>query len=351
MIMTKTSLSVIAQKAKVSIATVSRVLRTPNLTAPQTQLLVYQAMKALNVDMSKNLKDYQLVHQSNKILIIDNQLISKSLINFGIEQVLYEAGFQWFYWQFSYHVKNDIYHLIQYIKQNCFIGIIIINQAPYFNHLNNYKKSLPPIIFVNHFKNNFSCIHFDHMTIGFQTTKHLIDQGHNKIAIFVNSDKNANSSLFLQGYQQALHRINIQIDTDYIIQGCLTYEHGRDAVKTLLQRNKPPTALIFEDLSSLSCFDSNNNYAQNYLSSYRSLFGALHQANESLSQLLHPLAITYISYSNELQYNELDRLSRVNKPLYQMGCKSAQLLCEILKQDITSISQCHIIDTETFFIK
>ncbi|OTQ72794.1 hypothetical protein B6C99_10275 [Gilliamella sp. N-G2] len=351
MIMTKTSLSIIAKKAKVSIATVSRVLRTPNLTSTKTQLLVYQAMKALNVDLSKNLKDYQLVHQSNKILIIDNQLISKSLINFGIEQVLYEAGFQWFYWQFSYHVKNDIYHLIQYIKQNCFIGIIIINQAPYFNHLNNYKKSLPPIIFVNHFKNNFSCIHFDHMTIGFQTTKHLIDQGHNKIAIFVNSDKNANSSLFLQGYQQALNRINIQIDTDYIIQGCLTYEHGRDAVKTLLQSNKPPTALIFEDLSSLSCFDSNNNYAQNYLSSYRSLFGALHQAKESQSQQLHPLSITYISYSNDLQYNELDRLSRVNKPLYQMGCKSAQLLCDILKQDITSISQCHIIDTEMFFIK
>ncbi|WP_158092469.1 MULTISPECIES: LacI family DNA-binding transcriptional regulator [unclassified Gilliamella] len=349
--MTKTSLSIIAKKAKVSIATVSRVLRTPNLTSTKTQLLVYQAMKALNVDLSKNLKDYQLVHQSNKILIIDNQLISKSLINFGIEQVLYEAGFQWFYWQFSYHVKNDIYHLIQYIKQNCFIGIIIINQAPYFNHLNNYKKSLPPIIFVNHFKNNFSCIHFDHMTIGFQTTKHLIDQGHNKIAIFVNSDKNANSSLFLQGYQQALNRINIQIDTDYIIQGCLTYEHGRDAVKTLLQSNKPPTALIFEDLSSLSCFDSNNNYAQNYLSSYRSLFGALHQAKESQSQQLHPLSITYISYSNDLQYNELDRLSRVNKPLYQMGCKSAQLLCDILKQDITSISQCHIIDTEMFFIK
>lgn len=351
MIMTKTSLSIIAKKAKVSIATVSRVLRTPNLTSTKTQLLVYQAMKALNVDLSKNLKDYQLVHQSNKILIIDNQLISKSLINFGIEQVLYEAGFQWFYWQFSYHVKNDIYHLIQYIKQNCFIGIIIINQAPYFNHLNNYKKSLPPIIFVNHFKNNFSCIHFDHMTIGFQTTKHLIDQGHNKIAIFVNSYKNANSSLFLQGYQQALNRINIQIDTDYIIQGCLTYEHGRDAVKTLLQSNKPPTALIFEDLSSLSCFDSNNNYAQNYLSSYRSLFGALHQAKESQSQQLHPFSITYISYSNDLQYNELDRLSRVNKPLYQMGCKSAQLLCDILKQDITSISQCHIIDTEMFFIK
>jgi len=351
MIMTKTSLSVIARKAKVSIATVSRVLRTPNLTAPQTQLLVYQAMKALNVDISKNLKDYQLVHQSNKILIIDNQLISKSLINFGIEQVLHETGFQWFYWQFSYHAKNDIYHLIQYIKQNCFIGIIIINQAPYFSQLYNYKKSLPPIIFVNHFKNNFSCVHFDHLTIGFQTTQHLIDQGHNKIAIFVNSDKNANSSLFLQGYQQALQRINMPIDTDYIIQGCLTYEHGREAVRSLLQSNKPPSAIIFEDLSSLSCFDCDSYHAQNYLSSYRSLFGALHQAKESQSQLLHPLAITYISYSNDLQYNELDRLSRVNKPLYQMGCKSAQLLCQILKQDMTSLSQCHIIDTEMFFVK
>ena len=350
MIMTKTSLSIIAKKAKVSIASVSRVLRTPNLTSPQTQFLVYQAIKALNVDMSKNLKDYQPVHKSNKILIIDNQLISKSLINFGIEQVLHEAGLELFYWQFPYHVNNDIYYLIQYIKQNCFIGIIIINQAPYLSQLYNYKKSLPPIVFVNHFKNNFSCVHFDHLTIGFQTTQYLIDKGHNKIAIFINSDKNASSSLFLQGYQLALQRINMPVDVDYVIQGCLTYEHGRDAVKTLLQSNKPPTAIIFEDLSSLSCFDSNSNHAQNYLSNYRSLFGALNQAKESQSQQLHPLSITYISHCNELQYNELDRLSRVNKPLYQMGCKSAQLLCDILKQDIASLPQCHIIDTETFFI-
>ncbi|MCX8583643.1 MULTISPECIES: LacI family DNA-binding transcriptional regulator [unclassified Gilliamella] len=345
--MAKISLSMIAKEAKVSIASVSRVLRTPNLTSPQTQFLVYQAMKALNVDLSKNLKDYQPVHESNKILVVDNQLISKSLINFGIEQVLHEAGFQLFYLQFPYKVKNDLYYLIQYIKQNCFIGIIIINQAPYLTQLYSYKNSLPPIVFVNHFKKNFTCVHFDHLTIGYQTTQHLIEQGHNKIAIFINSDKNTNSSFFLQGYQQAFQRINMPIDSDYVIQGCLTYEHGRDAIKTLLQSNKPPTAVIFEDLSSLSCYDY--YHTQNYLSNYRSLFGALHQVKKSQSQLLHPLAITYISHTNDLQYNELDQLSRVNKPLYKMGCKSAQLLCDLLEHNMTSLSQCHTIDTEMFF--
>jgi LacI family transcriptional regulator, repressor for deo operon, udp, cdd, tsx, nupC, and nupG len=350
MIMAKVSLSTIAKKANVSIASVSRVLRTPDATSPQTQSLVYQAMKSLNVDMSKNLKEYQSVQQSNKILIVDNQLISKSLINFGIEQVLHEAEFQLFYLQFPYNVKNDIYYLIQYIKQNCFIGIIIINQAPYLTHLYNYKKSLPPMVFVNHFKNNFSCVYFDHLTIAFRTTQHLIKKGHTKIAIFVNSDKNTNSSLFLQGYQQALQRISMPIDSDYVIQGCLTYEHGREAIKTLLHSNKPPTAIIFEDLSSLSCFDSNSYYSQNYLTSFRSLLGALHQAKESQSQLSNPVSITYISHSNELQYNELDKLNRVNKPLYKMGCKSAQLLCHILKQNMTSLPQYHIIETEPFFI-
>ena len=69
--MAKITLSAIAKKAKVSVASVSRVLRTPNMTSSRTQSIVYQAMKALNVDLSENLKDYQLDHSSNRILIID----------------------------------------------------------------------------------------------------------------------------------------------------------------------------------------------------------------------------------------------------------------------------------------
>ena len=125
--MAKITLSAIAKKAKVSVASVSRVLRTPNMTSSRTQSIVYQAMKDLNVDLSENLKDYQLNHSSNRILIIDNQLISKSLINFGIEQALCEVKLQFCYLQFSYQDDCDIYHLIQYITQNRFIGILIIN--------------------------------------------------------------------------------------------------------------------------------------------------------------------------------------------------------------------------------
>ena len=348
--MAKITLSAIAKKAKVSVASVSRVLRTPNMTSSQTQSVVYQAMKALNVDLSENLKDYQLDHTSNRILIIDNQLISKSLINYGIEQALYAVKLQFCYLQFSYQDDSDIYHLIQYITQNRFIGILIINQAPYLNNLYSYKKSLPPMVFVNHFKHNFSCVYFDHLTIGFKTTQQLIKKGNQRIAIFVNSDKSINSSFFLQGYQQSFQRYNLPIDSDYIIQGCLTYEHGRDAIKTLLNSNKPPTAIIFEDLSSLSFFDSDSYYAQNYLSCYRSLFGALHQVNKSQSNQLKSMSIAYISHSNEYQYNDLDKLNRINKPLYEMGNKSVHLLCDLLKQNMTSLARCHIIETEAFFI-
>ncbi|WP_294843921.1 LacI family DNA-binding transcriptional regulator [uncultured Gilliamella sp.] len=348
--MSKVTLSAIAKKASLSIASVSRVLRTPSITSAQTQSRVYQAIEELNIDASNRITAQTTEIKSNKILILDNQLISKSLINFGLESLLQKENYQLEYLRFSYYGKADIYHLVQYITQHAFAGIIIINDAPYLENLYPFKKALPPIIFINHFVRDFSCVYFDHLMIGYQLTQYLINHYHKKIAILVNDKNKFNTSLLLQGYQQALYRGNISFDPNYLIQDCFTYEHGRLAIKSLLNSTNPPTAIICDDMLSLNYLDKKYIHNQNYLSNYRAVFGALHQAKESQSQLAKPLTITYISHFKELQYNELDTLSRINKPLLKMGEKAALLMCETIKKNIASPQQCHIIDTEKIFI-
>lgn len=347
--MAKATLSTIAKHANVSIATVSRVLKKPHLTSPLTQSKVYQTIQELNIATYDNVDARSNTNESKKILIIDNQLITHSLINYGLEQVLKLAEYQFFYIRFPYSDNHDIHHLISYLTQNLFAGIVVINDAPYLKTLSQYASNIPPIILVNHFSLDFNCVYFDHLTIAHQITKYFIDHSHNKIAILLSHYDKLSSTHFLQGYQQALHRADIAIETNYIIRDCFTYEHGRLAVKNLLNSNKPPTAFICADNSCLNYTDEKYFSEQHFHSRYHSVLGALDQINESQQYSVSTLALAYISHSQQRQYNELDRLNRINKPLYKMGQQAAILLCEILKLSHTTTKRYQLIETEPIF--
>ncbi|MCX8649457.1 LacI family DNA-binding transcriptional regulator [Gilliamella sp. B2776] len=347
--MAKKTLSTIAKQANLSIASVSRVLKKPHLTSPITQSKVYQAIEELNIDIHKNFKSRNDHHDSNKILVLDNQFITRTHINFGLEQTLTKAGFVTFYFRFPYHTRQDIHYLIKYISQHSFAGILVINDAPYLQELEKFKKVLPPIVLINHFSLNFICVHFDHLVIGHQITQYLLSNSHTKIAVLYNDKNKASSTLFLQGYKQALLRANLIVNKDYLIEDCFTYEHGKAAVKQLINSNSPPTAVICCDHINLNYLDEQCQKSEFFSTHYNVILGALHQAKESEIQLPKPLTITYLSHSTDRQYNELDKLSRINKPLYKMGQEAATLLCHYILNKLASTKHYHIIDTEAFF--
>ena len=347
--MAKKTLSTIAKQANLSIASVSRVLKKPHLTSPMTQSKVYQAIEELNIDIHNNFKPHNDHNGSNKILVLDNQFITRTLINYGLEQTLTQTGFAIFYFRFPYQTKKDIHYLIKYISQNSFAGILVINDAPYLQELEHFKKALPPIVLVNHFSLNFICVHFDHLVIGHQITQYLLNNSHSKIAVLFSDNNKISSTLFLQGYKQALLRANISINKDYLIEDCFTYEHGRAAIKQLINSNNPPTAIICCDNVNLNYLDERLQNYPSFSTNYSVILGALHQAKESEIQLPQPITITYLSHSTDRQYNELDKLSRINKPMYKMGQEAATLLCQYIRNELATTKRYHLIETETFF--
>ncbi|OCG01245.1 LacI family DNA-binding transcriptional regulator [Gilliamella sp. wkB112] len=346
MIKNKTTLATIAKHANVSIATVSRVLKKPNLTSPITQSKVFQAIEELHVDTCDKVNAHNTITNNKTILIIDNQLISHSLINYGIEQVLNATGYKIFYLRFPYSEDKDIQHLIRYATQNLFAGIIIINEAPYLTKLSQYMVCLPPVILVNHFHAEFNCVYFDHLIMAHQITKYLIEHAHHKIALLLGHPDKISSTHLLQGYKQALDRANLTIDTDYIIKDCFTYEHGQLAVKNLLSSNKPPTAIICADNINLSYLDEKYYNKQHYQLDYRAVLGALAQAH--IHQSTAP-TLVYISHSNQRHYNELDTLSRMYKPLYKMGQQAAALLSKKVKNNDSVTKHYHLLKAEAIF--
>lgn len=349
MIKQKITLSVIAQRANLSIASVSRVLRQPNITSISTQKRVREAINSLNVETQDLFKSYQPQNASYKILIIDNQLQTNSFINYTLENELAFHGYHIVYFRFLNVQQQEINQMIHFTLTSSFDGILIINEAPYLKKLIPYRHTLPPIVLVNHFSLDFPCVYFDHLMMAYNITNYFASRAHKRIAILLGDENKASSNYLIQGYQQAIQRANLLIDNNYIIPNCFSYQHGKLAIKNLMESALPPTAVIFADHLCLSCSDNAERKVTHLISPYDAVRGALQQCNEMEIHIPHQLAFIYFSHDTQKQHNELDTLSCVNKPIHEMGKKSVGLLLQLLNKKTHAIKIANSIEAHLVF--
>ncbi len=345
----KITLTDIAKQADVSIATVSRVMRTPHITSWATQKRVHHAMTLLNWHGNNKLKPHCGQIQSKTILVIDNQLIPHSLINIGLEEKLNQYGYKIVYLRFVYCDEKDIYQLINFTLNHAVDGIIIINHAPYLKNLTTYTYALPPIVLVNQFSLKLPCVYFDHLTTAYQITRYYLNKNHKRIAILLNNDISQSATHLLQGYQQALQRGNIQIEPDYIMPNCFSYQHGQLAIKTLMTHQKPPTAIIITDSLCLNYTDMTYRTSHTPCLYHSALLGALHQCNQMGITIPHQLGLFYFSHNTEKHHNQLDTLNTASKPLKKMGEDAADLLLKLFGKTTQRIQIATPIETALIY--
>ena len=332
--MTKPTMRDVAKHANVSVATVSRVINLPHLTSDRAQLKVHQVIEELGYDTTQLLKPKAPKYHHKKILVIDNQLFSNSQINKGLESSAKAAGYKLLYLRFLYFTDYETQQIIHYTLNHKVDGIIFINDSPYLHELQKLITVLPPLVVLNYFSLDYSCLYFDHLTIAFKATEYLLQQGHNRIACLIPSREKQSNIYIQQGYTQALNRLGHSFNIDYFIEGCCTFESGRLAVKTLMKSRQPPTALI--------CFDSTNlNYldedcfieaSSSQPSSEQSLLkGVLYQIKKLGLVIPGHLSIMHTTHLQQHEVFTEPLLTHIHKPLYKMGEEGFALLLTKLK--------------------
>jgi LacI family transcriptional regulator len=84
-------------------------------------------------------------------------------------------------------------------------------------------------------------------------TQHLIDLGHRRIALLAGRADLQSAQLREQGYRQALANAGIPVDTDLVRAGAYDPGVSADAVRRLLAKADPPTAIFAaNDVSALA---------------------------------------------------------------------------------------------------
>lgn len=330
----------VATLAKVSIATVSRVLNHPGQTSAPMQRKVLAAIESLNYDTASLIKSYHATSPNKKILVIDNQYLSRGMINKGIEDTAKREGYRLFYLRFLFFSEQEIKQLIVYTINHQIDGIIIINDSPYLAKLEEYAQGLPPIVLLNHYSRRLSCLYFDHLTIAFEATDYLLKQGHTKIACLTGLEDKQCTLQLLEGHQLALKRYAIKAKPDYLKMNCIHHGSARQHLMRLLQLPVPPSAIFCQNTGYLN-YDDEHHFSSSdeinaltYIDEDSILKGLLYQAKKIRCQI--PSDLSFITTTSHpcLEMSTYNTITHIYTPMYQMGQQGfRQLLSQITKQN------------------
>lgn len=338
----KITLSSIAKLSGLSIASVSRVIHSPHLTTLKTQNRVYEAMKKLEFDLQFHLKNYSAEINSKKILVIDNQLVCHNLIHQGINEAIKNTGYQLIFFRLHFFDDTTFQKIIQHVLSHQIAGVLIINDAPYLTEIDKYLHSLPPTLLLNQFKVKLPCSYFDHLSMGFSATQHLIKNGHQKILLLLTDENNSANRQIIMGYNQALQRAGLPFSDNLIFYRSNHYEYLKKQLADHLMESTKTSAVICADCSDLNYLE--NKHHEDLSAEIIDNFFAIIE-----SKYIDPLklfSIVFITHKKKhLNNPRLNFITSIYKPFYKMGFEGTQQLLKKIESPNHKI-QSILIDQE-----
>lgn len=140
--------------------------------------------------------------------------------------------------------------------------------------------------------------------------KHVIDQGHEQIALINTPPDLAFSTDYLAGFRGAMGKAKLPFDEDFLEQSDFNQKDGYRAAQILLSKPKSPTAIVAaDDMIAL---------------------GAMAAAQDQGLEVGHDLVVTGYGDALLAEYSQ-PPLTTVHRPTYALGQQSARMLITRLR--------------------
>lgn len=239
----------IAEITNVSIATVSRVLNTPELVKKETKDKVLKAAKKLNY--IKYNSNYTGAIKKNEIGVIMPDIINNFFAKI-LEGIVKQA--RKIDLPVTIYFSNDMIESeldsIEKLIEKQISGVILIRsrnkEKESFKSVQKLNKNNVPFVLVDRdisYRNN-SGVFLSNANAVYDAINLLINDGYEKITIITGPDNSLNSKQRLEGYRQALLKNNIPIDENIIYKGDFSRESGFNITTKLLKEDKAPSIIF-----------------------------------------------------------------------------------------------------------
>lgn len=315
----KNSIRDVAEKAGVSLSTVSRVFNQSSTVKEETKQKILEAAKSLGYNPR--------VVENRAILVLNVPTISNPFYSEIIKGAKASADSNQFDLLIteSEFTDDNIASIIAKLQKIGARGLIALNYIP--NRLVDVIKKKIPLVQCCEFAadSSASCVGIDNSLAAEKAIRHLLSCGRKRIA-FLNGPKNYRySTLRLEGYCKALQDAGIPIQNELIINlPDVSAELSYASTAKLISSEQPPDAIFtVSDVCAAAAMRA-------------AAFKGLHV----------PRDIMIVGFDNiDISSMMIPSITTVNQPQYQMGFLSCDLLCEHIR-DKTSKQQFITLDAE-----
>lgn len=240
-----TTIRDVARLARVSISTVSRVLNDSAFVEEDKRIRVAEAAQQLGY--VPNPVARSLVTQETGgvgVLVPSAGGEFFSIFLNGVDHMAQQEGY-YILIALSHYREDELAAAVQRMRKRV-DGLMIMAPGASRASVSALLDVQMPIVFVNTHvvSDQIPSINFDNFGGGYLVTKHLIAQGHQRIATITGPLQAVDAQERLRGYRKALEEAGLPINPDLEIPGNFTQVSGYDAAKVLLKKDPRPTAIF-----------------------------------------------------------------------------------------------------------
>ncbi len=301
----------VAQKAGVSVATVSRVVNQKDIhkVGQKTQKRIEEILKELGYypnTMARGLKTRRTYNVGVVFFWFDKPSLSDPYLSSVLDGILA------FYGEKNYNILMNTFSLktqnpgiyTNFINSGLVDGLLVIAPPVESQFFQDLKQGALPYVLISHQVNDKDVCFVDCLnTQGIiDTVEHLISLGHKKIAYISGRNEYSKNSLDrLHAYKYIMKKKGLPYREEMVFDGDFTPESGGKAVDAFLKLKNKPTAII-------ACDDS-------------MAVGAIRELRRLGLRVPEDMAVCgFDDIPSDLN------LTTVHQPTHQMGYEAAKML-------------------------
>jgi len=308
----------VARLAGVSIATVSRTINTPEMVRPVLRQKIEKAIAKLGYVPDGNAR--ALVQRRTMTIgaivpTIDNAIFSTLLR--GLQTKLQENKYTLLLASSNYNLEQEAEEVRTLLIRGV-DGILLVGNQRGREVYDLLENSAKPYVNTYSFDDrlNHPSVGFNNWKAGETIVDHLAELGHERIAIIAGiTTDNDRARARVQGIKTGLTRNSLQFNAEQYLECPYTLEAGRAALRTLMQRQPKPTAIICGN-DILAC-------------------GAIFQCQRSNIKVPEDLSIVGID-GLSIGGHVTPSLTTMSVPFYEMGELAATSLLDRLNAGTNS---------------
>jgi len=231
----------VAEKANVSITTVSKILNNKADSISQNTIdRVMRVVEELNYTPNAIARS-MITKKTGTIGLIlpDISNLYFSGMARGVENIANRQGYHVIFCNTDDQQEREK-ESIQMLREKLVDGIIMVPAlSSGIEHIQANMKNLKSYVLVdrvfNAYKYNMNCVYVDNVAGGYEATKYLIEQGHKKIACITGYIGEDSTKDRLTGYKNALQEAGIPIDRTIIMEGKYRLSGGERCAEHLME--------------------------------------------------------------------------------------------------------------------